>query len=112
MPDTPMTAAPAGRPRSYLRWRARARALRAHQWVKNLLLFVPVVLDHRLHRDARRCVRAALAFAAFCCAASGAYILNDLLDLEADRRHRDQAPSAVRVGTVPARARAGCSPRP
>lgn len=64
---------------------ALLRALRVHQWVKNLLVFVPVLLDHRLQLPVL--AKAALAFAAFCCAASGGYVLNDLLDLEADRKH-------------------------
>lgn len=65
---------------------ALLRALRVHQWVKNLLVFVPVLLDHRLQLPVL--ARAGLAFAAFCCAASGGYVLNDLLDVEADRKHR------------------------
>lgn len=64
-----------------------ARALRVHQWAKNILLVVPTVLDHRLF-DGPILLRALAAFAAFCLAASGAYILNDLLDLHADRAHR------------------------
>jgi 4-hydroxybenzoate polyprenyltransferase len=44
-----------------------------------------VLLDHRLQLPVL--ARAGLAFAAFCCAASGGYVLNDLLDLEADRKH-------------------------
>jgi 4-hydroxybenzoate polyprenyltransferase len=63
------------------------RALRVHQWVKNLLVFVPVMLDHKLFQPPVM-VRALIAFAAFCCAASGAYVLNDLLDRDADRRHK------------------------
>src|SRR5215210_1779295 len=63
------------------------RALRAHQWVKNLLLFVPVLLDHRIF-DPPALAKAVVAFVAFCCAASGGYVLNDLLDTDADRRHR------------------------
>jgi 4-hydroxybenzoate polyprenyltransferase len=62
-------------------------ALRAHQWVKNLLLFVPVLLDHKIF-DPLVLPKAIVAFAAFCFAASGAYVLNDLLDVDADRRHR------------------------
>jgi 4-hydroxybenzoate polyprenyltransferase len=54
--------------------------------VKNLLVFVPVVLDHRLS-DAETMSRAGTAFLAFCCAASSAYILNDVFDLQADRQH-------------------------
>jgi 4-hydroxybenzoate polyprenyltransferase len=67
-------------------WRAVADALRVHQWVKNLLVFVPVFLDHKVSNPALL-TRASIAFAAFCFAASGAYVLNDLLDREADRIH-------------------------
>lgn len=63
------------------------RALRVHQWVKNLLVFVPIVLDHKLFEPAVL-LKATIAFATFCSAASGAYVLNDLLDREADRRHK------------------------
>ena len=66
---------------------ALLRALRVHQWVKNLLVFVPVMLDHKLFQPPVM-AKALIAFAAFCCAASGAYVLNDLLDRDADRRHR------------------------
>src|SRR4026208_323378 len=63
------------------------RALRVHQWVKNLLVFVPVMLDHKLFQPPVM-AKAIVAFAAFCCAAAGGYVLNDLLDREADRKHR------------------------
>ena len=62
------------------------RALRAHQWIKNLLVFVPVLMAHRV-TDAPALTAAAFAFVAWCLAASGVYIVNDLLDIEADRRH-------------------------
>ena len=65
---------------------ALVRAMRPHQWVKNLLVFVPILLDHRLTQP-EVVARGALAFAAFSLAASGAYVLNDVLDLEADRSH-------------------------
>jgi 4-hydroxybenzoate polyprenyltransferase len=65
---------------------ALIRVLRPHQWVKNLLLYVPVVLDHKLFHP-ETMTKATLAFVAFCCAASAAYVLNDIVDLEADRRH-------------------------
>lgn len=61
------------------------RAMRPHQWLKNLLIFVPILAAHRLAPDAL--IPAAWAFAAFCLIASGTYLLNDLLDLEADRAH-------------------------
>jgi 4-hydroxybenzoate polyprenyltransferase len=81
-----MSAVPASVPLLRSKGSALVRALRPHQWVKNLLLFVPVVLDHRVF-DPVAVSRAATAFAAFCLSASGAYVLNDILDVEADRRH-------------------------
>ena len=69
-----------------MRLTALPRALRMSQWVKNLLVFVPLALDHRL-LEPELLAAAATAFVAFSLAASGAYVLNDLLDLEADRRH-------------------------
>jgi 4-hydroxybenzoate polyprenyltransferase len=66
--------------------RAAVRALRPHQWAKNVLLFVPLLAAHRL-ADASALATAGLAFLAFCACASSVYVLNDLLDLEADRSH-------------------------
>lgn len=59
------------------------RAIRIHQWAKNLLIFLPVVLSHR----AAAFPQAALAFLAFGLVASGGYLINDVLDLQEDRRH-------------------------
>jgi 4-hydroxybenzoate polyprenyltransferase len=63
------------------------RALRLHQWVKNLLLFVPLVAAHRLF-DRPALGRTAAGFLALGLVASGVYLLNDLVDLEHDRRHK------------------------
>ena len=65
---------------------AAVRALRPHQWAKNLLLFVPLVAAHRV-AEIHAVADATLAFLAFCLVASGAYLVNDLLDLRADRAH-------------------------
>lgn len=67
-------------------WRAWLRAARPHQWAKNALLFVPILAAHAWS-DLAALAATALAFAAFCLCASGTYLLNDLLDLEADRAH-------------------------
>ena len=62
------------------------RLMRVNQWVKNLLVFVPLVAAHAVGNPAL--VRAAvLAFLAFSLCASGIYIVNDIYDLEADRQH-------------------------
>ena len=61
------------------------RALRIHQYSKNLLIFVPLLAGHA--DQVAQWVAAAMMFVAFCLAASSAYLLNDLLDLESDRQH-------------------------
>lgn len=72
--------------RSGSRWRAAVAALRPHQWVKNLILFVPLITSHRITEPALA-LKALWAFVAFSLCASGVYVLNDLLDLDADREH-------------------------
>ena len=61
------------------------KALRPHQWAKNLLIFLPLLLAHTV--AVRGFSAALLAFCCFSLAASATYIVNDLLDIEADRRH-------------------------
>lgn len=72
--------APAASPRAW--W----RALRPHQWLKNLLLFLPLLAAHHWN-DTAALGATALAWVAFSLCASGTYVVNDLLDLDADRRH-------------------------
>ena len=62
------------------------RAMRPHQWVKNLLVFVPLVTARAIG-DVAGWGEAALMFAAFSLTASGIYLVNDLCDLAADRQH-------------------------
>jgi len=66
--------------------RALWKALRPHQWVKNIIIFVPLITAHKI-RDVEAVKASLLAFAAFCLFASGVYVLNDLFDLESDRQH-------------------------
>jgi len=66
--------------------RAWLRALRVHQWLKNLLVFIPLLASHRL-LDPEALVASASGFLAFGLCASGVYLLNDLLDLPSDRLH-------------------------
>ena len=61
------------------------RALRGHHWAKNLLLFLPLLLAHKLHL--RPLLTVAAGFLLFSLCASSIYILNDLLDLHSDRAH-------------------------
>ena len=61
------------------------RAIRLHQWAKNVLIFVPLLLAHRW--NVATAAGAIVAFLSFGLCASATYIINDLLDIEADRRH-------------------------
>lgn len=79
--------------------RELVRALRPQQWIKNVLLFVPVLLAHHGFEPAR--MAAVLGgFAAFCLAASAGYVANDLLDREADRRHPHKRTRPFASGTL------------
>jgi len=62
------------------------QALRIHQWVKNTLVFVPLILGGRAH-EAIAWLHALGAFTALSFLASATYLLNDLWDLAEDRRH-------------------------
>jgi 4-hydroxybenzoate polyprenyltransferase len=68
------------------RFRAIIRALRPHQWAKNILVLVPLFTAHRMG-DLEALGDAILGMIAFCLCASSVYLLNDMLDLEADRAH-------------------------
>jgi 4-hydroxybenzoate polyprenyltransferase len=61
------------------------KALRIHQWAKNVLLFLPMLLGHNL--QPALILASVLAFLSFGLCASATYVVNDLLDLEADRQH-------------------------
>ena len=61
-------------------------AMRPHQWVKNILIFAPLILSFQF-LNAELVIYALMAFIAFSLTASGLYIINDLLDIEADRAH-------------------------
>ena len=62
------------------------KALRLHQWAKNLLIFLPLLASHRI-TEVPLLVATGLAFLAFGLCASSVYILNDLMDLPSDRLH-------------------------
>lgn len=66
-----------------------AKALRVHQWAKNGLIFVPVAAAHKLG-EPTVLLHALVAFLAFSLCASSVYLLNDMLDLAADRQHHSK----------------------
>jgi 4-hydroxybenzoate polyprenyltransferase/phosphoserine phosphatase len=87
------------------RWRLVARAMRVHQWAKNVLLFAPVLAAHRA--QAPLLLQGAVGFLAFSLCASSVYVLNDLVDLPHDRAHptkrlRPFASGALNLAKAPA----------
>lgn len=77
------------------------RALRPHQWTKNLLVFVPLALTPQEVGDPQKLLTALLAFVALSLVASGGYVVNDLLDLEADRAHPVKRRRPFASGALP-----------
>lgn len=80
------------------RIKAFLKAVRLHQWAKNVLIFVPLVLGHMLTTN--RVVAAVVAFFSLSFCASATYIINDLLDIEADRRHPHKRRRAFASGDL------------
>jgi 4-hydroxybenzoate polyprenyltransferase len=78
-----------------------AKEMRVYQWVKNLLIFVPLFASHRF-TDIHSIVAAMIGFASFSLCASAVYVLNDLLDLDADRRHARKRNRPFASGQLPA----------
>jgi 4-hydroxybenzoate polyprenyltransferase len=75
------------------------RALRPHEWVKNLLVFAGLLFSGKLDQGAQ-VVDATLAFAAFCAISSAGYLFNDLRDRELDRRHQDKRRRPIASGAL------------
>ena len=75
------------------------KAIRLHQWAKNILIFVPMVLAHALRLPL--IIDALIAFLCFSLCASATYIVNDLLDIEADRRHHKKRYRPFASGDLP-----------
>jgi 4-hydroxybenzoate polyprenyltransferase len=74
-------------------------ALRPHHWAKNLLLFLPLFLAHSVDKSSLFAVF--LGFVAFSAAASATYVVNDLIDIEADRTHPEKRNRPFASGRLP-----------
>jgi 4-hydroxybenzoate polyprenyltransferase/phosphoserine phosphatase len=79
--------------------KAMLRALRPHQWAKNALIIVPLLAAHRVG-DRDGVLAGLAAFVAFSLCASSVYLLNDLLDLEADRAHARKSKRPFAAGDL------------
>ncbi|MEM8729287.1 MAG: UbiA family prenyltransferase [Pseudomonadota bacterium] len=75
------------------------RAMRPHQWLKNILVFLPMLAAHQL--NGLTLLQSVLAFTVFSLVASSVYLLNDLLDLKADRAHPRKCLRPFAAGSIP-----------
>ena len=79
---------------------AYLRALRPHQWLKNLLLFLPALAGHEFSEPTL--IPVLIAFASFSLGASSMYALNDWIDLPHDRAHPEKRHRPFAAGIIPA----------
>jgi 4-hydroxybenzoate polyprenyltransferase len=75
------------------------KQLRVHQWSKNVLLALPLILAHKV-ADIPSLFKCAVAFAAFCFCASAVYLINDLIDLPHDRLHSTKSRRPLARGAI------------
>lgn len=100
-----LDAPPAGALAAARTW---LQLLRVHQWAKNALVFVPLLMGQRFNLDALG--SALLAFVAFSLCASSVYLVNDLVDVEADRAHPTKCRRGLASGQVSALAAMAAAP--
>jgi 4-hydroxybenzoate polyprenyltransferase len=79
--------------------RTLLKAIRIHQWAKNVLLALPLLLSHKL--SGASITAAVAAFFCFSFIASANYLINDLLDIESDRRHPSKRMRPFASGDLP-----------
>ncbi|MFK8252632.1 UbiA family prenyltransferase [Ancylobacter terrae] len=91
--DVQVVEPPGGQAKAWI------KLIRVHQWAKNALVFVPLLASHQFSPGS--VLDALGAFFAFSFAASSIYILNDLVDIDADRKHPSKRRRPLAAGTVP-----------
>lgn len=91
------------------KWKAWLNALRVKQWLKNILIFLPMLLAHRLS-EPMLYVKAVIAFLSFSFLASSIYVVNDLMDLHADQHHPRKCRRPFAAGNLSLMAAAGAVP--
>jgi len=76
------------------------RLMRPYQWVKNAFVFIGLLFGHAW-QDAHLVTQVVIAFVAFCLVSSAIYTINDIVDLEQDRRHPKKSRRPLSSGSVP-----------
>ncbi|MFB6226514.1 MAG: decaprenyl-phosphate phosphoribosyltransferase [Candidatus Paceibacteria bacterium] len=73
--------------------------MRTRQWIKNLLVFAPLIFDQRLFQT-NLVIDSFLAFISFCLVASSIYVINDICDVEEDRKHPKKKHRPIAAGKI------------
>jgi 4-hydroxybenzoate polyprenyltransferase len=82
--------------------RGLIRTMRLKQWVKNGFIFIPILFDRKLSlNNPQPLINVLIAFALFCMMSSAVYVLNDLVDVERDRKHPKKKFRAIASGQLP-----------
>jgi len=81
------------------------RLMRPYQWVKNTFVFIGLLFGHAWH-DINLVAQVVIAFAAFCFVSSAIYTVNDIVDIEQDRRHPKKSLRPLASGSISVRAAA------
>jgi len=76
------------------------KELRIKQWVKNLFVLIPLVFDRQL-LNSEALLRSITGFIIFCLVSSSVYIINDIMDIEADRQHPKKKYRPIASGKIP-----------
>lgn len=87
-------------PRARRNLKTWVKTFRLHQWIKNILIFVPIFAAHQVITD-DLWINLGLAFLSFSLCASSVYVANDLLDLESDRSHPRKRSRPFASGQIP-----------
>jgi 4-hydroxybenzoate polyprenyltransferase len=74
-------------------------SLRPHHWIKNLLVFVPIILSNAFS-DFYAWWQAWIVFLSLCATASAIYLINDIFDIEADRQHSSKRHRPIASGAI------------
>jgi 4-hydroxybenzoate polyprenyltransferase len=75
------------------------KAIRIHQWVKNLLIFIPILMAHKIN-DNGSIINAVIAFFSFSLTASAVYLMNDLSDIRSDRLNKYKSNRPIASGDM------------
>jgi 4-hydroxybenzoate polyprenyltransferase len=80
--------------------KAILKEMRLHQWIKNIFVLIPLVFDRQLF-SIEPLSRTIIGFFLFCFVSSSVYLINDIMDVEADQKHPKKKSRPIASGSLP-----------